>query len=324
MASLHNRNGYIHISYYKNNTHFRYSLKLRATHNGRKKAKEVKKKIEAEILQDYLLELTNKDKPRLLLSEGLKKFCEYKSISYNSNHFYGLKYLIELYGDLKIDQISDIYGAKLKNYLLDIKSHNTTASYLRHLRVLFNFFIRQDYIKYNPIPKIKTEDKPIITIPEDHLKKILNYLNDAYTMGYHLIKLLLMTGFRISEVLSLTQQSINFNDNVILVHNKKANRNEAFPIYKKLKPLLKDILRYNESDKIFNINRFEALSIFQDACKECNVPKYRIHDLRRTFASKYATVLTPIELKKLVRHADINTTLKSYVNIDLQDIGKKL
>ncbi|MCH7770187.1 MAG: tyrosine-type recombinase/integrase [Bacteroidetes bacterium] len=70
--------------------------------------------------------------------------------------------------------------------------------------------------------------------------------------------------------------------------------------------------------------RFEALTIFQNACKECNIPKYRIHDLRRTFASKYATKLTPIELQKLVRHADINTTLKHYINIDLQDIAKKI
>ena len=32
----------------------------------------------------------------------------------------------------------------------------------------------------------------------------------------------------------------------------------------------------------------------------------------------------PIELMKLMRHKDINTTLRFYVNIEMNDIAKKL
>jgi len=49
------------------------------------------------------------------------------------------------------------------------------------------------------------------------------------------------------------------------------------------------------------------------------------HDLRRSFGTRWAKrVREPLHLKELMRHANIETTMKYYVDIGLADIAKKL
>jgi integrase len=44
--------------------------------------------------------------------------------------------------------------------------------------------------------------------------------------------------------------------------------------------------------------------------------KITLHDLRRSFGSRYASVVSAPILQRLMRHADIKTTLKFYVDVD--------
>lgn len=46
--------------------------------------------------------------------------------------------------------------------------------------------------------------------------------------------------------------------------------------------------------------------------------KISLHDLRRSFASRYASEVPAPVLQRLMRHSDIKTTLKFYTNIDDQ------
>ncbi len=48
------------------------------------------------------------------------------------------------------------------------------------------------------------------------------------------------------------------------------------------------------------------------------------HFLRRAFGSIWPRRVMPPVLKKLMRHADISTTLKYYVTLDSDDLGQKL
>jgi len=55
------------------------------------------------------------------------------------------------------------------------------------------------------------------------------------------------------------------------------------------------------------------------------VPKYAsAHDLRRAFANRWAPRVKPVVLQKLMRHADIQTTLKHYVDLDVDDMAEEL
>lgn len=48
------------------------------------------------------------------------------------------------------------------------------------------------------------------------------------------------------------------------------------------------------------------------------------HDLRRSFGQRWAKVLRPVELRQLMRHKSISTTLKYYVAEDVEDLDSRL
>jgi integrase len=48
------------------------------------------------------------------------------------------------------------------------------------------------------------------------------------------------------------------------------------------------------------------------------------HDLRRSFGTRWASKVHPAELQKLMRHADITTTMKYYVRLDSAALARKL
>lgn len=76
--------------------------------------------------------------------------------------------------------------------------------------------------------------------------------------------------------------------------------------------------------KLFNYSK-DGLDFFNRALKRLNLPAYSIHDLRRKFGTTLAEKgLTPYELQKLMRHQNIRTTMQYYINIDLQNIAKKM
>ena len=48
------------------------------------------------------------------------------------------------------------------------------------------------------------------------------------------------------------------------------------------------------------------------------------HDFRRSFGRRWARRVMPAELKLLMRHASIDTTMKYYVGIEADDIASGL
>ena len=48
------------------------------------------------------------------------------------------------------------------------------------------------------------------------------------------------------------------------------------------------------------------------------------HDLRRTFASRWARKVAPAILQKLMRHASIQTTMGYYVDLDVDEMADEL
>jgi integrase len=48
------------------------------------------------------------------------------------------------------------------------------------------------------------------------------------------------------------------------------------------------------------------------------------HDLRRSFGTRWASRVKPVVLQKLMRHANIQTTLTFYVSLDSDDVASQL
>ena len=48
------------------------------------------------------------------------------------------------------------------------------------------------------------------------------------------------------------------------------------------------------------------------------------HDLRRSFGFRWSRELMPAELRELMRHEDISTTMKYYVGVNADETAAKL
>jgi integrase len=342
MASIQVRNKWLWISYYRNGIHFRKPLKLPDTKEGMATAKKIKAQIEYESMILKNQELfsnsinlfpTNTAQPvpvkqieHLKLKDALQKYFDHRGDGMTEKSIFGIVMNIlidKICGNISILNVTEQHGNELKNWLLkNKKSRNTSASYLNHLRVVFNHYVAKKVIPENPIPKIKWESKPVTTIPAEDVNNVLNHLKQKdFMVMYYLIKFLYLTGFRISEAIALKKSDIDFHNDVILVHNKKAKRTEEFPIEVELelKALLKEMVKFFDKDLMFgNFNKDNTLKLFNKYLTECGLKHYKIHDLRRTASSRWALIFPAAVVQKLMRHASYSTTLKSYTRIELK------
>lgn len=319
MSSISNRNGILHISYYRGGNHHRYSLRLKANQSGYKKALQIKQQLDADIAKDRLkLILFNipERQTSLKLSEALLEYYKIKDIPENDKGVYysAFKLLIEHTGDIYINDLTAQHFNKLKS---TNKSEHTIHSYFNHIRIILKHFNIN-----NIVPHTKVIDKEPTIIPDTHFNLICGQLKENNI--HYLIKFLYHTGCRISEALVVTKKDIDFENNVLIIHNQKAHRKDIFPLYPELTSLLKAYISTHGDDLLFNYNRRYVLDTFRKASDKLSLPKYTLHDIRRTFITKYSKILSPLELLKVSRHTDISTTLKHYINQDIQSIGNKM
>ncbi len=67
-----------------------------------------------------------------------------------------------------------------------------------------------------------------------------------------------------------------------------------------------------------------GLRFWNRAIKRMGLTHYSLHDIRRLYASLMAAKMMPLELNKLMRHLNVNTTLKHYADVELDKIVTKM
>lgn len=276
-------------------------------------------------VQQNLIKPEKKLKP-MLFSEATEILFTRKGFNKKNKRMYELAFdsFRKVCGNPKIKEISNKHYQQFKSYLLEERAYSTAATYINYLRIFFNFLREEElYREKNPFKRLKEKPKTIVTIPEEHFSQIFSYLAENNKMElFRFLKFLFLTGFRLNEALQFTWEQVRFNEDIILVQNFKDNRIDIFPLYKELKEFLESFK--GEKGKLFQYKARHALKLFQNLQKTIGLPHYTIHDIRRTFASRYAVKLTPVELKAIMRHRDIKTTLAHYISLDIKKIGNKL
>ncbi|HEX2866991.1 MAG TPA: tyrosine-type recombinase/integrase [Ignavibacteriales bacterium] len=324
MASIYTRGNILWIKYLVQGELVRESLKLKDSPKNREQAQKKLNQIELNVQQN-LIKPEKKLKP-LHFDEATLILFTRKGFNQKNKRMYELAFdsFRKVCGNPKIKDISNKHYLQFRNYLLENRAYSTAATYVNYLRIFFNFLKDEElYRDKNPFKRLKEKPKTIVSIPDDHFEQIFNYFteNDKLEL-YRFIRFLYLTGFRLNEALQFTWEQVRFDENIILVQNFKDNRIDIFPLYKELKEFLESFRK--EQGKLFRYKARHALKLFQNSLKALNLPRYTIHDIRRTFASRYAVKLTPVELKAIMRHRDIKTTLAHYISLDIKKIGEKL
>ncbi|GIM44537.1 hypothetical protein DNHGIG_00860 [Collibacillus ludicampi] len=224
------------------------------------------------------------------------------------------------------------YGKKI--------SDTTIANYIRNIKVFFNYLhdVEQE-IKKNPAEKVenvKVERKMKKTLSPEDFKKVLDAFDKTTFHGYRnfqITRLLLDTGLRVSECLSILPEHIDFEHRSILVVNPK-NKQQRYVYFspkmaRELKSWLKYKDRYSDSQWLFPTTKGTQLEIrnyekaLRDAGKSVGVDIHP-HLLRNNFAKYY--ILNGgdwFTLSRIMGHSSVEVTQKAYLDFTDEEVGKK-
>lgn len=200
----------------------------------------------------------------------------------------------------------------------------------RYITSFFNFLECEDYIKSNPMRKVKIS-KVENTIKEEYSPKEIEQLKDVSNIRDNaLIEFLLTTGCRVSEVENIKLKDIDFETKTCVVMGKGKKERRVFISDKSLYHIQKYIKEYDikENENLFismrkNRNKMTKNTIeatLKRLGKKSNVEKVYPHRFRRTFATNLINKGVPIqEVKQLLGHKKIETTM-IYCNVSIDNI----
>jgi site-specific recombinase XerD len=218
--------------------------------------------------------------------------------------------------------------AKLINYF---KQHNYSEAskgiYTRALYALFNYYIKNDYIRKNPITAIRKNNKPK-PIDRKELEIIKDHIKKSDPEFYRVVQFALLTGFRRSTITE--PMTIDLKRGIIHAKNIKVGRDFQFPIYSELEHHLREFgIEEYFVGKITKLTRDSISKKFHKAVGKLQTDgkienKYNFHCLRHTAATGWGRRGLDIKsVKTLLDHTDIKTS-EHYVESDYGYIKSKL
>lgn len=217
----------------------------------------------------------------------------------------------------------------------------TINNYIRNIKVFFNFMVEERYIRESPAERIKylkEEEKIKEPLTREEIKKILDQF-DVLTLHGHrdyiITKLLLSTGARIGETLSLKDEDVDWSNGVIIFKNTKNKKERYGYLTNKMNYELKRWVTFREkyskypSEWLFPTNRGTQLQItaygasLRRAGKRAGIKNVHPHRLRATFAIEFLKNGGSIYvLSRLLGHSSIEVT-KIYLNMTEKDLRKE-
>lgn len=213
--------------------------------------------------------------------------------------------------------------------LAENASARTVARRLSSLRRLYEYLLRENRIKQNPVSNI---DAPRLgrslpkSLTEDEVEALLNAPDTEDVLGVRdksMLEVLYATGLRVSELVGLTVQQINLRQGVIRVTGK-GNKERLVPLGEEATQWLEryisvsrnEILNSKMSDALFPSKRGKAMTrqtfwymIKRYAVVAGITKDLSPHVLRHAFAThliNHGADLRVVQM--LLGHSDISTT----------------
>jgi integrase len=185
---------------------------------------------------------------------------------------------------------------------------------LAALRFILNFAIRLGYIKDNPVTGVK-----MLAEPQDRMHVLSHadertYLHTASRTLRDVSVLILGSGMRPAEVLSLRSEDIHLKERYALVPKGKTRAaRRTLPLTENALRVLNRRMRgvwcfpsrRSETGHVVNVRK-----LHQQACRNAKL-KFRLYDLRHTYGSR--AVMAGVDLptlKELMGHESISTTMQ--------------
>ncbi len=243
-----------------------------------------------------------------------------KNLSKNSVY----NYIVDLNQFFKAQDIkTGNVNKKIRSYILNLRKKNLKSSSInRKISTLKNFlrFLQTekiidkiDFQEFESLSGFKKIPKAIEKSQMIELFKNLNNSKKNNAKLYILVlKLIYLSGLRISEALNLKWSDINYQDNSIYVYGKGSKERKVY--------IIKDFLvqlEYLDKDNqfIFTINKKKitarSVNKFLENCYFDSIIKTKLstHTFRHSFATTMLENNADIRhIQKLLGHSSISTT----------------
>lgn len=209
-------------------------------------------------------------------------------------------------GAVYIQDITEMgYAIPYKKQLSD-KADNTVRSYIMRVRGLFTFAVEQRWMEHNPFARIVTREgvtEPPTIISRDQLDVVL-----YHAKNYTLYTIYLVggdAGLRISEILALELNHLNFEERVLTVKKGKGEKTRVVPMTPRL---TKELKRYIDSrrPKAGHLN-----NVFLMPTGRVVQPGFVNQDLKKIAAAQFGLNLTT----HMLRHSFATTLYNQNQNV---------
>ena len=243
-----------------------------------------------------------------------------KNLSRNSVN----NYLVDLdqFFNTENIKVGDL-NANIKTYIINLRKKNLKISSInRKISTLKNFlkFLQTekiiekiDFQEFESLSNLKKIPKSISKLQMEQI--FMNLYNSKQTnkeLYILVLKLIYLSGLRISEALNLKWSDINHQDNSIYIYGKGSKERKVF-ITTDFLDLLKNLGKKNQFVFALNNKKISARSVnkFLENCYNDSIIKDKLssHVFRHSFATTMLENNADIRhIQKLLGHSSISTT----------------
>lgn len=317
------------MSVYEKNGKFYYKCQVFGIrkHGACRGCKDISHAIEYEAEIKNKISLIHRKKmdesEMITVEEMFNEFLAYSKINnkpstYNDNehrvevlkNFFGCKTIIAEIKNAKIEELKTYITKDLKD------SKSTFNRYFAVLKKAYNLIIINRKLNLlNPcslVKPLKTDNAIMRYLTEEEEKKLMKEL------APHLKPIVicaLTTGLRLSNILNLKWESINFKVGFIeiLKQENKGHKKIQIPLSKKLKKELKKIGVKKSGYVFINPDTNKPYTTiktgFSKALDRAGIENFRFHDLRHTVGTRLVAKGVDLQtVKEIMAHSDIKTT----------------
>lgn len=202
--------------------------------------------------------------------------------------------------------LQEITLNSLRAYYLHLAERNisstTIQTYIRALRSFLTWCYQQEYIPVNLSEKFrlpKAQRKAIDVLTDSEVRSLFSCFNLRYLVhlrNYCMCSLMLDSGLRLHEVVTLTIEHTHLPEGYIIVDGKGNKQRVVLLGMNTRKFLFRYLSRRPgcaSTDRVFLMSNLEPVTdatlrqMFRKLKKRSGIPRLRAHLLRHTFATRY-------------------------------------
>jgi integrase/recombinase XerD len=205
-------------------------------------------------------------------------------------------------------------------------------AYIRGASAFLTWLAENGHIQPTKLQKLREEQKVLRSLTEAELRAIYGY--KPKTVGerrVHTILLVMMdTGVRINEALTLKRSNVDFDNLLMLVYGK-GNKERIIPFSYELRKILYRHIKTHKFDLVF-ANRNGGKMRYDNVKRDLNAIKERLkisdtggafHPFRRTFSTNFIRQKgNPLVLQRLLGHTTLQQT-NQYVKMVVEDLQEE-